>query len=113
MAPTVESDVDSGADSAVRLCLFVIIGATETVDTDVAIRVERTGTVGNGVPLREGEDRGRRHLGEKIIHGGFHGGRNNKLYNLFQKRFYGANALGHVRENCPVAAKAYQTRAQP
>ena len=62
-------DEHNGANGVVILFLFE--SGTKTVLTGIAVEGKRAGVVGDGVPVRVDEDRGRGQLGEQFSHNGF------------------------------------------
>ena len=65
---------------AVRLLLFE--SGSKPVDAGIAVHVERACAVGDGVPIRENEDRRSRKLRQDFSHQLLHSRREGKLYPL-------------------------------
>ena len=71
------ADVRDGFYGAVRLLLFE--SGSEPIDAGIAVHVKRAYAVGDGVPIRENEDRRGRELRQDFSHQVLHSRREDKL----------------------------------
>ena len=88
------ADIRDGFDGTVLLLLFE--GGSKPVDASVAVRVERTCAVGDGVPIGENQNRRSRELREDFSYQFFHNGREQKLNPLAEKRVNRTEPLGQA-----------------
>ena len=98
------ADKDDGTDGAVGLLLFE--SRAKTVDAGFAVEPKRSGVVGNGVPVRVGQDRGSSEFVKDLADDSFHFRGENELNALFDQVDSGSEPSGKVLQEFTVVSDA-------